>query len=483
MIYKHKDVSANINSDDINIGDIGGAFYTEDENTAVLNINIEFNNKPYDLTTTDMVPVLDLFCADGSIFMKENVEILSPENGMLQYLISKNVIKHVGSVKAKLFLENSTSSVHVSNFSFTIYDSGVEDAVEKEIKVTLVEDSVRKIMKENALGLLDETFLEKVEIDLKNYTLTNSELFKGEKGDKGDIGPVGPIGPQGEDGPIGATGPQGPIGLQGPQGETGATGKTGPAGPIGATGPQGIQGPKGEKGDIGETGPQGPAGKDGVTPDTTNWQKYKLTLDDGGSQVVSLANNIDSLHNLKPGSYYTTSTPITTGNGNATSSAGFTKVSTRSDGTVKHITFSPFNSSQLFVKRFYQTWSDWELVTSIDTGWIDIPLLNGVVPWNAGQKPKYKLLSIGNTKILALKGAVTNVDKFGVVLGTLPTNVSNLIDQSMQYTKPAATKLDIFPTNRLAVGKDGNIYFYGSSIDARYITASDWLPINETFVL
>ena len=98
-----------------------------------------------------MVPVLDLFCADGSIFMKENVEILSPENGMLQYLISENVIKHAGSVKAKLFLENSTSSVHVSNFSFTIYDSGVEDAVEKEIKVTLVEDSVRKIMKENAL--------------------------------------------------------------------------------------------------------------------------------------------------------------------------------------------------------------------------------------------------------------------------------------------------------------------------------------------
>ncbi len=483
MIYKHKDVTTNINSDNINVGNIGGAFYTEDENTAVLNINIEFNNQPYDLRNTDMVPVLDLFCADGSIFMKEAVEVLSPENGILQYLISEKVIKHVGLVQAKLFLENTTSSVHVSNFSFNIYDSGIEEAVDKEVHITLVEDSVRKIMKENALGLLDDTFLEKVEADLKNYTSINSELFKGEKGDKGDIGPVGPIGPQGEDGPIGATGPQGPIGLQGPQGETGETGKIGPVGPIGETGAQGIQGPKGEKGDIGETVPQGPAGKDGVTPDTTNWQKYKLTNDDGSSQVISLANNVDSLHNLKPGNYYTISTPITTGNGDATSSAGFTRVKIRSDGIAKHITFSPYNSSQIFVKRFYQTWSDWELVTSTDTGWIDIPLLNGVVPWNTEQKPKYKLLSIGSTKILALKGAVTNVEKFGVVLGTLPTNVSNLIDQSLQYTKPAATKLDIFPTNRLAVGKDGNIYFYGSSIDVRYITASDWLPINETFVL
>lgn len=199
--------------------------------------------------------------------------------------------------------------------------------------------------------------------------------------------------------------------------------------------------------------------------------------------MISLANNVDSLHNLKPGNYYTTSTPITVGNGNATSSAGFTSVYERGSGIVKHITFSPYNSTQIFVKRFHQNWSDWELVTSIDTGWIDIPLSNGVTPWNTEQKPKYKLLTIGSTKILALKGAVTNVSKFGVVLGTLSTNVSNLIDQALQYTKPAATKLDIFPTNRLAVGKDGNIYFYGSSIDARYITSSDWLPINETFIL
>lgn len=214
MIYKHKDVTANINSDNINVGAVGGAFYTEDENTAVLNINLEFNGIPYDLTTTDMKPVLDLFCADGSIFMGEELEILNPENGIMQYVITEDVIRHAGKVSAKMFLVNETDSVHASNFSFTIYDSGIEGVVEKEVHVRLVEDAVRKIIKENALGLLDDTFLEKVETDLKDYTTINSEIFKGEKGEKGEKGNTGD------------------TGLQGPKGDTGETGATGAIGPV-----------------------------------------------------------------------------------------------------------------------------------------------------------------------------------------------------------------------------------------------------------
>lgn len=458
MIYKHKDVTTNINSDNINVGNIGGAFYTEDENTAVLNINIEFNNQPYDLTNTDMVPVLDLFCEDGSIFMKEAVEILSPENGILQYLISEKVIKHVGLVQAKLFLENTTSSVHVSNFSFNIYDSGIEEAVDKEVHVTLVEDSVRKIMKENALGLLDDAFLEKVETDLKDYTTTNNEIFKGEKGDKGDTG---------------ATGLQGP---KGDTGETGLTGATGSAGPIGATGPQGIQGPKGE---TGATGPQGPAGKDGTTPDTTNWQKYKLTNEDGSFDAVAVNGDIETYHNLKAGNYYTTSTPIT----GASSTAGFTTVIQRTSSIVKHIIYRPYNSNQLWIKRFYNTWNDWELSNSVDTGWLNITLANGVNAWSTEQTPKYKILKIGNSTEVQLKGAVTNVNKFSTTLGTLPDNISSLLDQDLQFILPASKKLNIFPTNRISIKKTGEIYFYGSTIDEQYLTTTDWIPINVNFIV
>ncbi|WP_432740859.1 BppU family phage baseplate upper protein [Staphylococcus equorum] len=458
MIYKHKDVTTNINSDNINVGNIGGAFYTEDENTAVLNINIEFNNQPYDLTNTDMVPVLDLFCEDGSIFMKEAVEVLSPENGILQYLISEKVIKHVGLVQAKLFLENTTSSVHVSNFSFNIYDSGIEGAVDKEVHITLVEDSVRKIMKENALGLLDDAFLEKVETDLKDYTTTNSEIFKGEKGDKGDTGATGLQGAKGEKGDTGLTGATGAQGIQGIKGE------------------QGIQGPKG---DTGATGPQGPAGKDGTTPDTTNWQKYKLTNDDGSFDMVAVNGDIETYHNLKVGNYYTTSTPIT----GASSTAGFTTVIQRGGSIVKHILYRPYNSNQLWVKRFYNTWNDWELTNSVDTGWLNITLANGVNAWSTEQTPKYKILKIGNSTQIQLKGAVTNVNKFGTTLGTLPDNISSLLDQDLQFILPASKKLNIFPTNRIAIKKTGEIYFYGSTIDEQYLTTTDWIPINVNFIV
>lgn len=460
MIYKHKDVTTNINSDNINVGNIGGAFYTEDENTAVLNINIEFNNQPYDLTNTDMVPVLDLFCEDGSIFMKEAVEILSPESGILQYLISEKVIKHAGLVQAKLFLENTTSSVHVSNFSFNIYDSGIEEAVDKEVHITLVEDSVRKIMKENALGLLDDAFLEKVETDLKDYTTTNNEIFKGEKGDKGDTG---------------ATGLQGP---KGDTGETGLTGPTGAAGPIGATGPQGIQGPKG---DTGATGPQGPAGKDGTTPDTTNWQKYKLTNDDGGRIRVS---DVEPT-TLSVGFYQMWRMKNAPVGGDDNTQYWNVDITVGQDNT-KQIVATISSNGATYKKNIHKNvdlgWKTFTL-NQTDTGWLNITLANGVNVWSVEQTPKYKIVKIGNSTQIQLKGAVTNVNKFGTTLGTLPDNISSLLDQDLQFILPASKKLNIYPTNRISIKKTGEIYFYGSTIDDQYLTTTDWIPINVNFTV
>ena len=105
-----------------------------------------------------------------------------------------------------------------------------------------------------------------------------------------------------------------------------------------------------------------------------NWQKYKLTNDDGTYQVLSLSSNLDNLYSLAPGNYYTTSTPIT----GATSTAGFTTVEIR-ENLAKRITFRPYNSKQIWVKRYYNTWFDWERAdnTQIDTGWVPITLLNG----------------------------------------------------------------------------------------------------------
>ena len=188
MINKHKDIETNISSSNIDIGDIGCRFYTEDENTAFIRINIKYDGQPVDLTDNEeMKPKLDLFMQDGSIFIDEPLEILIPESGSMQYNIPNKVIKHAGKVNCKLFLDNGTKSVHVSNFSFTIVDSGVEDVVAKEISVNLVKDTVRQILSEDLTEVLDDGFKEKLTDDLKDYVSANKDEFKGEKGDSPTI--------------------------------------------------------------------------------------------------------------------------------------------------------------------------------------------------------------------------------------------------------------------------------------------------------
>ena len=109
------------------------------------------------------------------------------------------------------------------------------------------------------------------------------------------------------------------------------------------------------------------------------WQKYQLTENDGSAKFIGLDDNLDALHNLAPGSYYTVNTPIK-GNG-ATSTAGFTTVVTRGGAIAKHIIFRPYNSSQTWIKRFYNEWNDWEIVNDIqtDTDWIPFNLINGTL--------------------------------------------------------------------------------------------------------
>ena len=324
-------------------------FYTEDKGSASIRIRLSSNEYYLDLTKTDLKPVLFLFHEDGSIFEIRDFINVMPDKGLIQYNLSDNVIAHAGKVKAKLFLKNTKQSVHVANFTFDIKDSGIEGAVEKEISVNIVDDAVRRIIQENAIDLLGEGFEERLNEDVFTHLDNNPEQFKGPKG---DIGPQGVKGDKGNKGDKGATGEQGP---QGPKGEQGEQGLQGEIGPRGIQGVPGATGPKGEQGEKGEQGIQGPKGDTGEIPNTDNWQKYKLTPDNGQLGYNTLNNDLVALRALAPGFYYRTSVPIT----GASSTAGFVTVEMR-DAGLKRITFRPYNSTQEYVMRYYNTWGDWE---------------------------------------------------------------------------------------------------------------------------
>lgn len=175
-IYKNKDITTNIETEKLSINNSNTSFYTEDKGSAALRIFIKYRDTAFNLNDTNLTPVLDLFHNDGSIWLDEPLEVIMSEKGILQYNIPNNVISHAGKIKAKLFLRNTEQSVHVANFTFDIVDSGIEGAVEKEISVNLVENTIKRIMSEQP------------------------EIYKGEKGERGEQGPQGPKGTKGDKG-------------------------------------------------------------------------------------------------------------------------------------------------------------------------------------------------------------------------------------------------------------------------------------------
>ena len=302
MLQKLTDVDTNINVSTAENGFIGANFYTEDDGSAYIRITIRDNNEVLDFNKTDMAPRLDLFSSDGSIFTNEPIEIVLPERGVIQYKVSDNVIKHAGKVDAKLFLANEKDSVHVANFYFTITDSGMTGPIGKEIHVDSLQDLVRNVMKENAIGLLDDDFKDKLENDLKVYMEENADTFKGEQG------------------------VQGATGLQGPKGEPFRYEDFTPEQLANLKGEQGVQGPQGIQGEKGETGLQGPKGEPFRYEDFTSEQLSNLKGEQG-IQGVPGKDGVDGkpftysdftqeqLEQLKPKTTNTSWLPLTLKNG------------------------------------------------------------------------------------------------------------------------------------------------------------------------
>ena len=186
-IYKSKDIATNINERGVDLGNINVIFYSMDKNTTALRIfikkEIDYENRtiysPINLNQTKMTPRLVLVANDGSIFY-ENVDVIDPENGVIQYQLSENVIKHTGKMEASVLLigENNKESSHAADFYFYIKESRFTGAIGKEVDTELLEDIVAKIMSRNAMGIMDQDFLDALELSLKDYIINNPEQFK-----------------------------------------------------------------------------------------------------------------------------------------------------------------------------------------------------------------------------------------------------------------------------------------------------------------
>ena len=155
-----------------------------------------------------------------------------------------------------------------------------------------------------------------------------------------------------------------------------------------------------------------------------NWQKYKITEDNGIVKFVNVNGNLEDYRNLPPGEYYTANTPVTI---SGVSTAGFTTVEKR-DNSIKRITYRPYNSTQVWQMRYYQSWFDWERVDfgQTDTGWVNFNLINGALSNTAytsdnGFKCSYRTIVSGSEtkRIVRING--TNL-AHNQVIAQLPAN-------------------------------------------------------------
>lgn len=383
--FKQGEVTARIDERGIDLGNINVNLYTMDNSTSALDIHIKKRNifseereyVPVNLNQTTFKPVLHLITEDNSIFTNEELEVVKAEEGYVRYNVSDYVTRHVGRVQAKLFLideDSSNDSSHVADFYFKVNDSGLTKAIGKEIHVDMLDDIVERIL------------------------LKDIERFRGPQGDKGDPFKYGDF-----------------------------------------TQEQ-IQSLKGDKGDpftyedftqeqLDKLKPE--------LPNFSNWQKYKLTNDDGtnfyDANLQIDFNNNEQLTSLPIGTRYVV---LTLNNPSGTNSNGWLTKYKR-DGEAALIQYQPYNSTVIYQKRFYRSWSDWERVGSdvVDTGWLPLPLINGVSQAGSANQPKYRLVTINDTSMLFINGAVSNISSKTMVFAKLPTNISQKISGYTQYTK------------------------------------------------
>ena len=109
------------------------------------------------------------------------------------------------------------------------------------------------------------------------------------------------------------------------------------------------------------------------------WQKYKLTNDDGTNHFVDIDYDIDALHNLPNGFHYAIRVPgLPDGLSDKGSTSAGIMIVQSGNGT-KRLFFVAYTNNLLFTKNFYSTWTDWQLINSqqSDTGWVTFDLING----------------------------------------------------------------------------------------------------------
>lgn len=205
-----------------------------------------------------------------------------------------------------------------------------------------------------------------------------------------------------------------------------------------------------------------------------DWQKYKLTNDDGtnfyDADLQIDFNNNEQLMSLPIGTRYVV---LTLNNPSGTNNNGWlTKYKRNGDAIL--IQYQPYNSTVIYQKRFFKSWSDWERVGSdvVDTGWIDLQLVNSASPHNdlvskGGFTSAYRTITQNGVTKKMLRINATTI-KHGQTIALLPKEfVKNLMFFSISAPRNKNS-------GRISLNTSGTVNF-DATVDPSAWTDTDYI--------
>ena len=298
-------------------------FYNTDVGTANLTFNVTRNKKP--LLVSEQNADVFLILKNGGNYIVDTVTPVDPMNGKLEYVIPNEFLSLTGNVKGQLYIaiHGKEEIVTEVEFNFEIKDSLINTipAVDKLNEIRTFQEFRENIM--STINEINEA-LEQGEdyVSQMQDTLTSGMKSLNDRSEQ-VIQEIKNL-------------------VDGSKTE--------------------ITNLKDES--IDELDSKADKIKSDIEQlnqyDTTNWQKHKLTQDDGTMQLIDLDSNIENLNELTTtGFYYTTNTPNLPG---GVSSAGFMTVYKRNgNAPIKQI-YMPYYQNKILVRNFYQEWTGWTVI-------------------------------------------------------------------------------------------------------------------------
>lgn len=193
--------------------------------------------------------------------------------------------------------------------------------------------------------------------------------------------------------------------------------------------------------------------------DTEDWQKYKLTQDNGKLETVKLNREMDNLRELKSGFYYTTQTPGV--NELGVVSSGYTNVFERNND-YKTIIYQPYNTNDRLIMFKDEEWKDWEFInrSNASSEWQDINIKNDYKKSDIPDfDPSYCVIEHNDCKEVFIRFGFENLKEEKNIVGEIP---SELVPHKI-YDVGVSTIAKIPP--KIVITSNGNIEIHPNEND------------------